>query len=197
MSDKQAFLASKAAYGSAADRTRIASESGLVYDPSASGKQVATYVNPATKQVVVAHRGTATKHDIVTDAALALGLQRYTPRFRKAQKKTKDIQKKYEGYEVTHTGHSLGGAIAMEQGKRSGGRVVAFNRGAGLTSIGGRRAKNQTDYVNKRDLVSTMTRFELPARKSVARTVQISGGGRGVVGAHTIENKAMGRLFST
>jgi len=169
MTDRTQKAFAAAAYEGGAARSAAAAP-GYVYDPKLSGKKTAVYVNPETRKVTIAHRGTDPKdrHDIVNDIALAVGAFGRTARARKARKKTEEVGRKYAGYEVTQTGHSLGGAVAAAEGKRTGGKVVAFSRGAGVGSIGASRAPGQVDYVHKRDVAPLLSRLE---RKGSSRYV--------------------------
>jgi hypothetical protein len=162
MSDLTQKEFAKKAYEGRSTREGAGAAAGYVYDPALSGKKTSVYVNPATRQVSIAHRGTEAKdrHDIVNDIALAVGALGRTTRARRAKKTTSDVKRKYAGYQVTQTGHSLGGAVAAHEGKRSGTDVVAFSRGAGVGSIGASRAPGQRDYVHRRDIVPLLSRLE-------------------------------------
>lgn len=148
---------SGAAYMSGADRDAVARENEL--EMLTNKGELSAYRSAKDKKVYVAHRGTKLKKDISADLALAFGLEKYHPRFKRARRETARIQRENPGYEIVQTGHSLGGTLAEHTGRRTKGkkRVVTFNKGAGLGSLVSKRGKTQTDYVNEYDPVSLLS----------------------------------------
>lgn len=105
---------------------------GFLKDVELSNRNRTIWYNPDTFEVVYAERGTIPKGntamaDLGTDAALALGLQGTTARFRNAAKTAKKLQDKYEGWDVTATGHSLGGSIVKYLHDNLDMRAVTFS----------------------------------------------------------------------
>lgn len=74
--------------------------------------------------------------DILSDVALATGVQKYNPQFKQRRQKTRQIMREYgDDKEYTLSGHSLGGSIALDMMSRSKSirdrvkTVHAFNPG--------------------------------------------------------------------
>lgn len=145
------------AYGSKDERENLAKrrKKELILNKG----ETSAYRDQKNKTITVAHRGTAKKKDLSADLAIAFGMEKYHPRFKRAKKETKKLEKENPGYKVVHTGHSLGGALAAHTSKKKG-ESVTFNKGAGLGELFRKRKKNQTDYVNRFDPVSFMSKAQ-------------------------------------
>jgi hypothetical protein len=149
---------------------------GYNVDPTLSSSETKVFVNPKTKHVTTAYRGTAladTKKrwkDVVSDLAIATGLERFNPRFQQADKHFQQVQQKYgKDYTYATTGHSLGGQISKYVNDRNKGKIkenVAFSRGSGLLEPFRKKQKNTVDISNVNDAVS------LGARLSQGRQVR-------------------------
>jgi len=139
------------------DRDVIARENDMTMVTNKG--ELAAYRSEKGKKIYVAHRGTKERRDLSADAAIAFGMEKYHPRFRRAARKVKRIQEANPDYELVHTGHSLGGSLAQHTGKKSGRKseVVTFNKGAGVGSLFRTRGSNQSDYVNVYDPVSMLS----------------------------------------
>ena len=110
--------------------------------PELSGKDISTFVNETTKQVVIAHRGTdtsgrKTKNDISSDVLLGLGAEENSKAFNKRKNRTEAIIKAIpEDYKIFGSGHSLGGATmgyTLENSKLARNRIEKvrlYNAGA-------------------------------------------------------------------
>lgn len=148
---------SGAAYMSGKDRDAIARENELSMVTNKG--ELAAYRHGKEKKIYVAHRGTAKGRDLSADVAIGLGLEKYHPRFKRARRTVARLQAENPDHEIVHTGHSLGGSLAQHTGKHAGGRgrVVTFNKGAGVGSLVRKRGRNQTDYVNVYDPVSALS----------------------------------------
>jgi hypothetical protein len=149
---------------------------GYHLDPGLSGAETKVFVNPITKHVTTAYRGTALSDkkrrwkDLASDLALATGLEKWNPRFQQADRHFQQVQGKYgKGYTYATTGHSLGGQISKYVNDRNKGKVqdnVAFSRGSGLFEGFRRKQKNTVDISNVNDMVS------LGARASGGRQIR-------------------------
>ena len=96
----------------------------LTLDDSLSSAEQKVYVDKACDPTV-AFTGSRKASDwLMTNPMLALGLEKYSTRFRGAKKLVEDVKKKY-GKPVTSVGHSLGGALAEYAG---GNKVITHSR---------------------------------------------------------------------
>lgn len=102
---------------------------GFKLDKELSGTRVQVYHNDEKKQTVVTHRGTKGFADVITDLQYALG-DTNSKRFRFSKKVQAEAERKYSGYALVTTGHSLGGALASHSARH--GRVITYN---GATNI--------------------------------------------------------------
>lgn len=137
---------------------------GMVKDHSLSQKKDKVYVDKSGKAHVV-YKGTDPKdiRDLATDAALAVGLGRFTPRFRNAKRLAKKVKEKYGSENTAAFGHSLGGSLATESGINE---RVTYNKGVGIGGIGKQMRRGQTDYRNDGDAVSVLSKFSKYKNKS-------------------------------
>lgn len=159
---------------------------------SGSGDVGTVFHGGHTGKAVLAYKGSSNKYDAIADAALAsgsihaskfsrlgmynmakkvgLGMIGKKDRFDRADDLFDATQKKYGKGNVGLTGHSLGGALAVMQGRRSNVRSISFNPGLvdamGIGAeaeyakkCGGRQGcagdASQTIYTTGRDLVSS------------------------------------------
>lgn len=95
-----------------------------------SGYQNAVFINPTTKEIVIAHRGTdfdtELRKDLVeTDFAMFFD---ETKQEKQAEAITKLVTDAYgKEYTIQHTGHSLGGFLAGEMALRFNQQAVTFD----------------------------------------------------------------------
>jgi hypothetical protein len=140
-----------ASYQGTNDGANTAAKQGFTMDRDLSNRKQKVYLD-ANKNPHVVFTGTRTLGDVVTDAALAVGLGRFTQRFQDSKKIVKKVKEKY-GREVTASGHSLGGSLAEYSGAK---KVITLDKGVGLGDIGRRIKKNQTDIRTTTDPVSAL-----------------------------------------
>jgi hypothetical protein len=77
---------------------------------------------------------------------------------------TNAAKAKYAGHTITATGHSLGGTLAQDtKGTQA---QATFNKGTSLHDVLFKRRKStQTDYRNKRDVISVLTKHQKGEKK--------------------------------
>lgn len=110
---------------------------GFSMDTQESNSKRAVFVNEATKQVVISHRGTdpTTAANLSTDFAIALGLESMTRRYKNATARDAATKEKYKGYNLHLTGHSLGGSIATRSAVANNIPASVYNPGSGLLNV--------------------------------------------------------------
>lgn len=93
---------------------------GYVVDKDKSNRSIIYFKNDAEKKATIAHRGTSVKHkeDIQSDMHLAFGKD--SKDLSKRRRRTEKLVKATpHDYEITLTGHSLGGHSAMDSAVKS------------------------------------------------------------------------------
>ena len=164
--------------------SRRLSKLGYELDKKNTNKDVLT----ATKgdNVHINYSGTNIRNprDIISDVALATGVQRINPQFRERRQKTRSIMREYgDNKDYTLGGHSLGGSIALNNVSQSKSirdrvsKVDVFN--AGYTKLFHDSIK-PTDKKIKRQL---------------DRKVNIHRVKGDLVSAHANKETAFGNLF--
>jgi hypothetical protein len=124
-------------------------------DAALSNRNRTVFYNKTTNKAVIAYRGTNPTNlgDLVTDAAIAVGAQALTDRFRNARSVAQQAIDKYGRENVVLTGHSLGGSEALAVGQALDLETHAFNPGKG---IDGRRLLFGNPSVRNRKTRSTV-----------------------------------------
>jgi hypothetical protein len=149
---------------------------GYQLDSDLSDRETSVFVNPETKQVMIAHRGTDLSDpktflkDLKSDGNILIGKTRRDKRFLEAEEKFNQVKGKYspEEYQLNVTGHSLGGALAKHVNQRHEGEIardVNFSRGSSPFPgwLGKKTAKpqdNQVDISNAFDPISLGARMQ-------------------------------------
>lgn len=141
------------AYESSHDKaSQTAKDYGYEFDKDLSDGKRKVFVKDG--KPTIAYSGTRDKKDLVTDAALALGLYKHTKRYKQNQKHAAKVRAKYGDGNLTTVGHSLGGKDAETVGAN---KVITYNKGGGIKDIGRKNIKNQTDIRNKFDPISLVS----------------------------------------
>ena len=134
----------------------IGQKMGYKLDRDLSNAEHKVFIDKDNKPTV-AFRGTKpTKiKDLLTDAAIAVGLGRFTPRFRESARLMDKVNKKY-GAKSTVIGHSLGGSLAEHVGSKSN-KVITLDKGTGIGGILKKTNSNQTDIRSSLDPFSALS----------------------------------------
>jgi len=155
---KEAAEAAKLAYAGLAQRNMLA---GWIYEAGLSSDETAVWTKPGGKAVLVAFRGTKPSgtDDLESDARLAVGVFRSSPRWRRTVKELAKVDKRFglsTGTPVMFTGHSLGGKIAMDASVLyPNSKPVVFNPGTGLDGFAKTHHRG-TVYTVRGDMVSAL-----------------------------------------
>lgn len=125
-------------------------------------------------KVVVAYQGTKPSRirDLVSDGMLALGLEKYDPRFQEASKIMDRVKDKYGDKKIIAVGHSLGGSLAEYAGKKAD-RVITLDKGVGIGGINKKLDNKQTDIRASNDIVSGLALTQSGKRITIPNTQQI------------------------
>jgi hypothetical protein len=142
---------------------QIGNKYGLILDSSLSNSEQKVFVD-SKGNPTIAYTGSRKIKDIFTDGLLALGLEKYSTRFRNAKETIDNVKRKYANRPVTTLGHSLGGSLAEYAG---GNKIITIDKGVGLSGIGKRINKNQTDIRASNDLVSVLSNTQTGNRKKI------------------------------
>ena len=155
MKEKKVKKILKASYLNQKEANEELKHLGFTYDPQLSTNESKVFIDKKGRPNI-AFRGSKRIVDdfLGSDLKLALGLEKYDKRFQEAKHLTKLVEDKY-GKPANVFGHSLGGSLAEKSD--ANGKILTYNKGAGILDIGRSIPKNQTDYRNKNDVVSLLS----------------------------------------
>ena len=145
--DKPLAVLSKAAYvnyktGDTKETQKMIDDYNIGYKvvEDLTDPEYVTAINEEQQKIVVAFRGTDSTltniTDDIADIEIAAGLAEtpilsYVPsRFRTGENVYKQVKEQYPDYEISLTGHSLGGTVARYIGDRYSEKAVVFSAGA-------------------------------------------------------------------
>lgn len=109
----------------------------VIHDHEESGYAGVAYVNDQEQMVVFAHRGTEFLSDFnkdVIQADVDIAMGKLPRQFTHAREFTTGVltSNDFDGYEIAHTGHSLGGGLAQLVAASTGSSAITFdNPGVG------------------------------------------------------------------
>ena len=137
---------------------------GWTLDKDNSKVDSKVFVHERRKYVVVVFRGTSNLKDVKDDVNILFSTEHKSKRWKKARKLVEKMNKKYEGYKVYITGHSLGGSLAEFASRHEGNKTVGFSRGT--AKIGQKiKNKNYVDVYSKKDAISTLAQTSKGGKK--------------------------------
>ena len=157
-------------YSRTGDAEKLGKKYGLTLDKSLSNANHKIFIDKERNPTVV-YRGSKNENDAMTDGLLAIGLEKYSTRFRESKDLLNDIRKKYNNKPVTSLGHSLGGSLAEYVGAD---KVVTVNKGVGISGIGKQLKANQTDIRTDSDLVSILSKTQNGGKQITIKTKEIN-----------------------
>ena len=154
MSKLTLYDALKSSYGDVQARDKLKS-AGYNYDSMLSNHNQQVWVNPNEKKLLYNVAGTHNLTDWGTDAYLAAGKLKSTNRYKEADNILSQAKHKYNGFETTLTGHSLGSTIANQIGSKGSDKVFALDGGF---TIGQKITSNPNfhNYRTSSDVVSLL-----------------------------------------
>jgi hypothetical protein len=130
---------------------------GYVKDGFLSNRNNQVWVNKDNKKLLHTVKGTNpfSLKDIGTDLYLGLGMLDKTDRYKDSKRILENAKQKYNGYETSVAGHSLGGSIASKIGKRED-KVYSYNEGISPFQPTRTRGGNHQHFRNSGDVVSIL-----------------------------------------
>lgn len=161
---------------------RKLSRIGYELDPFNTDKDVLTAKKDNNIHINYTGTDVSNPRDILSDVALAVGLQSKNKQFSDRRKKTRDIMRQYGDKEYSLGGHSLGGSIALNTIKESKSirdrvkTVHAFNPGY-------TKPFHESLKVDK------------PIKKELDKKVNVHRIKGDIVSAHANKETAFGNLF--
>ena len=130
LNEKQRFMLkiSKEAYSNKEKRTNTLGE--WKYQRNLSSRMLAIYKNEIDEDLIIGVKGTSTNRELITDFKIVMSNFLKDKIFIKTGKKIKNILKNKPQFKnVTITGHSLGGSIALWMGSKTNILTYSFNPG--------------------------------------------------------------------
>jgi hypothetical protein len=119
----------KSTYGDKHSINKLKNE-GYVKDSMLSNLNNQVWVNKQKNKILFGVKGTNpfSLKDIGTDVYLSVGQLDKTDRYKEAKRLLNDAKNKYQGYDTSLIGHSLGASIVSKIGKPND-KVYAYNEG--------------------------------------------------------------------
>ena len=198
MTDRKfyAFM-SKAAYfeGDENDIADFFEEHGLKawkLDTDLSSQKNSVFTNSSTGEVVISYKGTNPKNveDLGDDAFIASPFlwESDTSRFKGAQNLYEAVESKYGKSNISITGHSLGGSIAMHVGERADVPTFSYNPGISAGAALDTHNNNKTKSIIYRTSTDIVSGFAADVLGDNRRVVTVPQSQTGAFGNHALEN---------
>jgi uncharacterized protein (DUF4415 family) len=163
----------------------IDAPAGYTLDRSLSTNQAKVFKSDNSNDVIVAHRGSATKNDWMDNYSYArYGNVKKTDTYKAAKRVQNQAIRKYGADNITSVGHSRAGLYVQELNDRPETKVksaITYNKAAGVSDLFRKNPKNQTDIRTDKDVVSLLS----PLQKHKKDTVTIHHDGFNPISAHT------------
>jgi hypothetical protein len=114
-------------YGNKQSMNKLKNE-GYNLDTMLSNTNNQVWVNPNKNKLILGIKGTNSINDIGTDVYLGFGKLDKTDRFKESKSILNYAKQKYNGYDTTVTGHSLGATIGSKITNKND-KFIGFNEG--------------------------------------------------------------------
>ena len=177
---------------------------GFTLDTELSDSRHAVYHNKDSNHTIISVRGTNTDmsldsvEDLSADAALAFGNLTATRRYKQAQAKLYNTQRKYKNSRFDLTGHSLGGRVVEELASREEKvtQVHSYNPGSFVSDFGtdikcaysfDEQCQNRKKRVNRYTVDGDVLSMAAHTGKGIKKHKHYNRPKRGM-DAHTINN---------
>ena len=160
----------EAGYSRTGEAETLGRKYGLSLDKQLSNANHKTFYDKERNPTVV-YRGSKNENDAMTDGLLAIGLEKYSTRFRESKDLMNDVNKKYNNKPVTSLGHSLGGSLAEYAGAD---KIITVNKGVGIGGIGKKISNKQTDIRTDSDLVSVLSKTQNGGKQLTIKTKEVN-----------------------
>lgn len=131
---------------------------GFQIDKELSNEEVSTFVNRITNEVVVAYRGTSSIKDVGTDLMVLTSTERLSFRVRSSLELIERVLRKYTGFKVVSTGHSLGGFLSRIVSNSFGLESHNFNSAESIHGSFIEQNAMTMNYRNHYDAVSILSK---------------------------------------
>jgi len=163
----------------------IESPAGYTLDRSLSTNQAKVFKSDNSDDVIVAHRGSATKNDWMDNYSYArYGNVKKTETYKAAKRVQNQAIRKYGADNITSVGHSRSGLYVQELNDRPQTKVksaITYNKAAGPSDLFRKNPENQTNIRTDKDVVSLLSPFQ----KHKKDTITIHHDGFNPISAHT------------
>ena len=160
----------EAGYSRTGEAETLGRKYGLTLDKQLSNANHKIFIDKERNPTVV-YRGSKNENDAMTDGLLAIGLEKYSTRFRESKDLMNDVRKKYNNKPVTSVSHSLGASLGLYAG---GDKIIAVNRGVGIGGIGKKLPPNLIDIRTNNDLVSILSKTQTGGKKINIKTKEVN-----------------------
>lgn len=102
------------------------------YLPNYSDANTGTWINHSKKMIIIAFRGTDFKNwrDLAQDLLIVGGISIFSARYVAGVHLVKKVESNFPDYNISLTGHSLGGKIGLNIGTKLQKKAVLFNIGS-------------------------------------------------------------------
>ena len=127
-------------------------------DMELSNKEASVFVNQASNEVVVAYRGTTSIKDVGTDLMILTSTTGLSLRVRQSLKLMERVLRKYQGFTVKSTGHSLGSKISSVVANAFGLESHNFNSAESIHGTFQEQNALTFNYRTHYDVVSILSK---------------------------------------